>query len=279
MMRTYPECFQCMMRQALEACRLAGADEETTWRAMVEAARALTGLRRDWTPLENSCKVHGAVNAVLGTDDPYKEVKERANAEARTLLELARRDIESSDDRLREAIIVSVAGNAADYGPASRMSLPEALRFVKEKGFAVDHYRELKEALEEAERVAVLGDNAGEIVLDIPLLEQLSDRELHYFVKERPLINDATVLEAEGVGIGDYATIEAVPFLDGIIALRSPYFLERLKGFDVVIAKGQGNFETLSDVGLGIFFAFLAKCEVVARYLGVEPWSPMLVRM
>ncbi len=279
MMRTYPECFQCMMRQALEACRLAGADEDTTWRAMLEAAKALTDLRRDWTPLENSCLVHGAVNRVLGTEDPYKEVKRRANEEAEGLLEVARRDIEAAEDRLREAIIVSIAGNAADYGPASRMSLQDALRHVKERGFAVDHYPHLREALEGAESVAILGDNAGEIVFDIPLLEELGDRDLHYFVKERPLINDATVTEAEEVGIGDYATIEAVPFRNGVIALRSPTFLRRLREFDLVIAKGQGNFETLSDEGLGIFFAFIAKCEVVARELGVPPWSPMLVRL
>ena len=129
-----------------------------------------------------------------------------------------------------------------------------------------------KNAVIEAEKILYLADNAGEIVFDHLLIEQLPIEKITVVVKGSPVINDATIDDANVVGLG--RIVEVIDNgSDGpgtILETCSQNFRDRFEGADLIIAKGQGNYETLSDIDKNIFFLLKAKCPVIARDLGCQ---------
>jgi len=123
-----------------------------------------------------------------------------------------------------------------------------------------------------------LGDNAGEIVFDRILLEELKDKEIKFVVKGGPIINDATVEDAKFAGIEKIAEIKTVSNGEpGTGPKRnSKKFIDFLKSADVVVSKGQGNYEALSEVNANIFFLLQVKCQVIADDMGVKVGSPVM---
>jgi hypothetical protein len=142
------------------------------------------------------------------------------------------------------------------------------------KEFAIDDYERFKIALVEAKQILYLADNAGEVVFDKLLLDQLRLRgkEIIYAVKDKPIINDATIEDAKFAGIDQTAKVNVITVGGGtpgvVLHLSSPKFLDHYKHADMIIAKGQGNYESLSDEP--IFFLLIAKCDLIARDLGVR---------
>ena len=180
----------------------------------------------------------------------------------------------NNKDPIRAAVKVAVFGNIIDLGIGLKFDLNKNLERVFKEKFAVDEYNDFKEQLDSGgKNILYLGDNAGEIVFDRLLVEQLiKDHNVTFVVKKRPVINDATVEDAEYTGMKDL-----VPIIDtgsdGIgIQWRtvSEEFLENYENADIIISKGQGNFETMSDKKGGIYFLLRAKCDCVARILGVK---------
>jgi len=142
------------------------------------------------------------------------------------------------------------------------------------------HFEELKKALSEAESVLYLGDNAGESVLDRILIEEIKAPVI-YAVRDIPVLNDATYDDAVASGIGESAEIvsSGTTAPGTILRTCNDNFLEIFRNADVVISKGQGNYEALSDVDRSIFFLLRAKCPVVAEDLGVKDGDLILKGM
>jgi uncharacterized protein with ATP-grasp and redox domains len=136
----------------------------------------------------------------------------------------------------------------------------------------------LRDAVGGAKEILYLGDNSGEIVFDRLLIEQLPGEKVTFVVKAGPILNDALVEDTEEVGLADMVeVIDNGDDAPGTILERcSEDFRRRFAGADVVIAKGQGNYETLSDVDRDVFFMLQAKCEVIARHFGCEKGTPIL---
>ncbi len=180
--------------------------------------------------------------------------------------------VESSDDRLLTAVKIAIAGNVIDLGPGHEIYLEEEVEEVLSKELSIDHYDEFKANLEKSETIFYLGDNAGEIVFDKILLREMQNKEIFYFVKGAPKINDAMAIDAKKAGIDEYAKVDVVG--DGRPGTGperdSPEFIERMKKADMVISKGMGNYEALSEISANIFFLLKAKCPVIAEDLGVE---------
>ena len=139
------------------------------------------------------------------------------------------------------------------------------------------NYPAFKKKLEQAKCLLYLGDNAGEIVFDKILLETILDRydieSILFVVKGSPILNDATVEDGEDIGIDELPGVEMVEMENGMPNQRMKrirkQFREIAKSVDLVISKGQGNYEAFSEHG-GMFFLLMAKCSVIAGDLGVK---------
>jgi hypothetical protein len=187
--------------------------------------------------------------------------------------------VRSASDPLKEALRIAVAGNFIDFGTTEHVDLKSGLEEILDHDFAIDHYAELRGRLDEADEILMLGDNAGETVFDRILIEELG-KPVRYVVREAPMINDAVREDAEMAGIGEVAEIVS----SGCVApgtirrFCSEEFWRSLRESRLIISKGQGNFEGLSDEPLPIFFLLKAKCLAVAREIGVPQGSILLIR-
>jgi uncharacterized protein with ATP-grasp and redox domains len=281
-MKTYLECIPCFFRQALEAARMSGVDDKTQKQILDEVAKAIPGFPLSSTPPEMGKTIHDIVKRMTGKPDPYRQLKERATQKALAIYPELKEKTETAADRLRMAIELAIAGNIIDYGSVNALDVEKELEKILQreqlsiggKDHSVFDFDSFKNANDEARTVLYLGDNVGETVFDRVLLEEIKridpEKDITYAVREKPIINDALIDDAIAAGIDRVARVSSsgseVP--GTILSLCSKPFIERFEKADMVISKGQGNYETLSDESRPIYFLFMAKCPVIARDLG-----------
>lgn len=236
-----------------------------------EVAKLIPQLSLDLTPPEVGRRIHQLVRKVSGLEDPYRAVKEKYNRIALSLYPELKEKAKASDDPLLFAIRVAIAGNIIDFGIGADFDIEKDLDETIRAEFAIFDYEEFKKDLARTKEVLYLADNAGEVAFDRVLIEQL-DKDVIYAVKESPIINDALMDDAKFCGIDKVAQIisSGSDAPGTVLELCSQEFLNHYNAADLIISKGQGNFEVLSDEPRPIFFLLKVKCPVIARYLGVE---------
>jgi hypothetical protein len=195
-----------------------------------------------------------------------------------------KKKVSHSRDRLLTAVELAIAGNIIDYGARNTLDvevelkriLREEHKTIKKGSSGLFSYPEFKRILKNAKTILYIGDNAGETVFDRILIEEIKniyrDKRIIYAVKGRPIINDALTEDAHQCGIDKVAEIVSTGLgIPGtILSLCSKKFLRIYRDADMIISKGQGNFEALSEKRKPVFFLFMAKCPVVAKYVGCE---------
>ncbi len=288
-MKVQLDCVPCNLRQALEAARLATTDSDIQKKIILKSLEVLSRYDSYKTAPEMGGAVHEVVKEYTGNEDPYEKVKRVAIKMAHDIYPALKRYVEAQEDRLLSALEVSAVGNLLDagvYGDMRTVDIETVLNRELTKGFAVCDIKALREDLQNVETVVIIGDNAGETVLDRILISEIKNVSgekvgVFYAVRGVPIINDATAEDAIASGLDHDATIvstgSAVPGL--ILDKTGPEFLKLYRDADVVISKGQGNYETLSDTaGRALYFLLKAKCEAVARDIGVGIGANVLVR-
>ncbi len=280
-MKTYVECFPCIVRHAVEAAHHAGNDSGVAEQVLREVLDYCARLDMSTPPPKSGQFVNQVVRRISGLADPYLEVKQRFNAFILGLYPSLKTRIELSAHPLETAIRMAIAGNIIDYGLNSHFHENDVLDTV-EKALTAPLYGEvapLVERVHAAKDILYLADNAGEIVFDRLLIEFLPMERITLAVRGRPVLNDVLRADAEQVGL-----TRLVEVIDNgsdapgtLLDECSPEFRRRFEQADVIIAKGQGNYETLSESTRDIFFLLKAKCPVVARYLGC-PMNGMVLR-
>jgi uncharacterized protein with ATP-grasp and redox domains len=274
-MRATPKCIPCYLRQALSAAREVTDEPETQRRAVNEAAKVLPELTMDKTPAHNSTYVLWRAQEVLGCPDPFASKKRHYNQLALEMYPQLKAIVENSSNRLSTAIRVAAAGNVIDLGILDRaqVDLTGDLRDVVSEGFAVDQCALLERRLARGARVLYLADNAGETVFDRVLIEELAERDVEIIVavKGQPILNDATMEDALYAGLDEAARLisNGSPMIGTELETCSPEFLRHFHSADIIVSKGQANFETLNETSAAIFFILKAKCSEVGRELGV----------
>lgn len=273
------ECIPCFLKQALEAARMATDDKVVQRKALDEVVNLFPRLSLENSPPEISRSIHQLVRKVVGSEDPYKDVKEKYNQIALSLYPELKKKVRTSVDPLLCAIRVAIAGNIIDFGIGHNFDIDKDLDETLEAKFAIFDYKEFKEDLAKVKEVLYLADNAGEVVFDRVLIETL-EKDVIYVVKDFPTINDALRADAEFCGIDKVAhLISSGSDAPGtVLDLCSPEFLDYYNNAEFVISKGQGNFEVLSDEKKPIFFLLKVKCSVVARHIGVKSGDIILKR-
>ncbi len=281
-MKIFFDCIACFIRQALDSARLATPDEAVHERVLREALRVAAEMDLRQTPPAMAQWIHRAIREFTGQNDPYREIKEWSNRMALTLYPTLRAWVEDSNRPMETTIRLVIAGNVIDFGVNSHLSeaqVRESITGALSAPLEGD-VEEFCSALSGADRILYLADNAGEIVFDRLLIEQLPPGKVTVAVKGFPAINDATLADAEAAGIHQVAeVIENGSDAPGtILDDCSESFRDRFDKADLVIAKGQGNYETLSEVDKDIYFLLKAKCPVIARDIGCQEGAMILKR-
>lgn len=274
-MRTYFDCIPCFIRQSLDAVRLMTSDESIHEQVVRNILRLAADLDMSQSPPVMGQKIHRLIRELLGMEDPYHKIKKQFNELALKLYPELRKLIIRSEDPLETAIRLAIAGNIIDFGVNSKLQESELEKTISESlaaEFSDMQLKPFQQAVNEAEEILYIADNAGEIIFDRLLIEQLPVEKVTVVVKGRPVINDATMEDAELAGLPK--VVEVIDNgSDGpgtIFESCSRYFRARFARADLVIAKGQGNYETLNEVNKNIFFILKAKCPVIARDLNCE---------
>jgi len=270
-MRTSLDCFPCFLRQALEAARLVTQDEGIQRKVLDSVLSILSNISIQATPPEIAHLVHLRVKSITGSFDPYKEVKKKQNEMALQYESILSSQIAEMSDSLKAAMMFSAAGNAIDLAPDC--PIPDVYKRYMEiisKGFAWDDYELFCEKLAQSKSILFLGDNAGEIVWDKILAEEIVENfnlEITYAVRGFPILNDVTMEDAHFVGLDRVVKVVSNGFdAPGTLLKRcSEEFLNRYQISDLILSKGQGNFESLSEERRPIFFLFNVKCPVIAE--------------
>lgn len=272
-MKVHLDCQSCLLEQGLQTARFCEAPPEVQERVMRRSLAMLADADWSLSPMELGTEVRRIAREETGVADPYIEVKERSNRLAMAQIEDVREKITASEDPLDVALAASIAGNVLDYGSRERFDLIETLATISSRRFAIDDRRSLREALESAESIGFLADNAGEIVFDRLLIETIHElmgpKKTVFVVRSEPFINDALTGDARSVGLTE---VEGLRLLE--MSPRIPPEGDRdwptwreLMDCDVIISKGQGNYEAFSAVS-GIYFLLMTKCAFVASDLG-----------
>ena len=275
------ECVPCFARQALDAVSEAVPDPERREALLRRLMRDIAN--GDWSgsPPAMAQRLQRSIRDALGNPDPYRDIKIRMNEMARQLLPAMRARIAAHPDPREAAVRVAIGGNLLDVGAKTQIAA-EALSAHLETIWTQPLRGDLEglfRAAERAHSILYLADNAGEIFFDRLLIEQLPAEKITVFMRGAPVLNDATLADAESAGLPEIA-----PVLDNgsdapgtILEDCSDRFRDWFDRADLIIAKGQGNYETLSDVDRNIYFLFTVKCPLVARRVG-EPVGSLVVK-
>jgi len=202
--------------------------------------------------------------------DPYRKLKQKSTEITLSLYPSLKKIINDSEDSLLTAIRIAIAGNIIDFGPGHSFDIEKTVKDVLKQDFAVCNYEAFQRHLDKSKSILYIGDNAGETVFDRLLIEEIN-KPTTYVVRDSPVINDATYEDAVQAGLDKVATImSSGSDAPGIIpGLCSKEFLDNLNNSEFVIAKGQGNYEGLSNEKNTIFFLLKTKCQIIADDIGV----------
>jgi len=276
-MRTYLDCIPCFYRQALDAARIAGADKLIQKKIIDELSLLIPNFTLETAPPEIGRVVYSLVGKISGVKDPFKEIKENSNKFALKLYPELKQEINNSEDRLLTAVKLSIIGNIIDYGAKNSLNVVEEIDHLFQGNFIINNennsttfkYNQFKEALNKVDTIIYLADNAGEVVFDRLLIEELVEelgKQVIYVVRGKPIINDALIEDALFCGINEIAKIisSGSDAPGTLLKYCSPEFIRLYQKAELIISKGQGNYEALSEEDKPIFFLFRAKCPVIA---------------
>ena len=278
-MRIKPLCPACLLNRAYLEAKMVTNDKNKINKAIEEALKILSEeYPKKGINAVIATRMHRRVYEVLGTEDPYAELKRRANLIAMKALPEVQRFIEKQDDKFKAAALASIIANTFDYGVLGHKVEEDFLNFFfKEykKGLKIDHLEKIRELVKNG-YVVYLTDNAGEIVIDGLFVKEIKKlcKWLTVVVRGKPILNDATAddaLIAKIDKIADELLSNGLGAIGIIEEELPPITLSRLENADIIIAKGMANYECLSEGRFKpIAFLLTAKCEPVAEDIGVE---------
>jgi len=278
-MRIYLDCYPCYLRQALSAARRVSADEAVQAAVIREVLTLLQNIQLDATPPEIAYRVHRIVRDTIPENDPYHRAKAKSTADALGIYAKLKRLVAQSADPLDTAIRISIAGNIIDFGITEDIQdLWQTVESVLDQPYAIDDTAQLRAQLKSVDQVLFLADNAGETVFDRVLIETLVVPVI-YAVKGGPILNDATIDDATAAGLDQCTTLlsNGLDAPGTILSLCSDEFRHHYESAQFIIAKGQANYETLSEAGSKVFCLLRVKCPVIAQDIG-QPVDSIVVR-
>ncbi|MHA2047814.1 MAG: damage-control phosphatase ARMT1 family protein [Candidatus Thorarchaeota archaeon] len=289
-----PECSACILNSMKTLIPILTQDKERQFElSNLVYKRLAEGYAKNLSPLILSVTIHQELYKTTGVENPYKEIKRRSREAALTALPLIVNKIEEfqGHDRFQACLAASIAGNVIDFNVGEHRpdldSLVEVFEGIRLKGFTIDDSDQLWESLNSRSgRLLFLADNAGEVILDIPLLRLLKELrwEITFVVKGRAMINDATLEDVQGTEIEELTTVkDSGAWAHGVpIEFVSEEFLTLMKDSDLVISKGQANIESVPEIqektGVETYYITKAKCSHISRAINATIGDNVVIR-
>ena len=270
-MRLEPGCIPCIMNQAYQAAILFAAEDEAVQRNILEdVCRLVLTMDGKHPSPYYSTSLQSILEKHIGRTNLYGEIKERNRRRAEGYLQYLETMLDAAPDKLELAIRIAIIGNTIDLAANPNFDLDDEMNALNSSNIVLDVLPEFKEDLKRAETILYIADNYEEALFDKFLLRELSSKKLLFAVRSAPIYNDITYEDAIKLGIDEICpVIESGSTIAGTDLGRStPEFKHAFDNADLVIAKGQGNFETLMSVQRPIYFLFKVKCEAISRRCG-----------
>jgi len=276
------ECIPCFVRQAFEALSLVTNDQKIRERILRQVLFRLANVSFDNAPPYIGRDIHRIIRLLSGNNDPYIGIKRDSNKLARELMPSLKELMKSSADPFETAVRLAVAGNIIDYGQGDYIAeekIKERVSRCLDQSVSKDAINELKEEIDKASNILYLGDNAGEVFFDRLLIEELQGYRITFVVRGAPIINDALKDDAKMAGLDKLVkVVDNGSDIPGTILEECSEELKRqFMEADLVIAKGQGNYETLKDEEKKTFFLLKVKCPVIAADIGCQEGDIVVV--
>ncbi len=272
-MKTALDCVPCLVRQSLDASRAVSDDPAVHEQVIRDMLRWAANVRTGESPVLLGQRLHRRLREITGVGDVYRAEKDRHNEMVMHLLPELRERIDTSDDPFGLAVKLAIAGNVIDLGVRGQVAEADLRASVDQALEEPVHgVEDLRRDIEGADQILYLADNCGEIVFDRVLVELLPTTRVTVAVRGEPILNDATMEDARTVGLTDVVEVidNGSDAPGTLLEDCSPEFRRRFDAADLIIAKGQGNYESLNDLDAPIYFLFKVKCTVVAEHIG-EP--------
>ena len=280
------DCISCMIDQVKKALTLLKPD--ITNDEIVEAQKKIMTkfgqLNKKSAPYHGQL-IYSNIAKIIGKKDPYRELKHKYNNLAADLAPKLKKILDKSENPLLDAINIAILGNCVDFGTPHALDLEKEVEEYSLSHLKINHFKDLKEDLEKDtnKNIIIVGDNTGEIVFDKIMLEYLisayPEKNFIYAVRGGPAINDATITDAKNVGITELCKVVEGSKSPGVIMDEvSDEFKEAFSEADIILSKGQGNFESLDNIPANgeVYFLLKTKCEPVAEMFGVPLGSLVL---
>lgn len=272
-----PECVPCYLTQVLSALGFAGVSDQAKNEILYEMAAEIPSLSRHQTPSYNSTLILRKTYERLGSKDPYASAKRESNLAAKDVVQKILSSWQDEPEPVLTALKLAVAGNVIDLGIQTGYDIDTAVKQAMQSDLDKDAYQEFLDMVGNSRSILIIGDNSGEIVFDQILVIALGNlgKQVLYSVKSAPIINDATMEDAVETGMDRLVPIieTGSGFLGVEWDMCSDEFRRKFNEADMVLAKGQANYESLegcSHAGNKTFFLLKAKCPCVAENLGVK---------
>jgi len=274
-MKTYIDCIPCFVNQTLSVLRKITPDETVHEKTVRTVLSLLSEMNMRLPPPVMAQRIHRALREITGNDDPFAREKGEYNHFALSLIPEIRKRYHDDPDLFLKTLRLSIAGNIIDSGKNPDIRHADVLQSIDramETELDMQAVDRLRRAINGSTSILYLGDNAGEIVFDRLFIECMPHEKVTYVVRGAPVINDVTLQDAREVKMYDLVEVidNGSDAPGTILEDCSDEFQIRFASADLIVAKGQGNYETLNEVNKKIFFLFQAKCPVIARDAGCE---------
>jgi len=280
-MKTYIDCIPCFLEQALKVSRFVCDDEQVHEQVLRDVIQACLGWDYHHPPPVMGRCIHQTIRRFTGVEDPYREIKDRFNQLVLKDYPRLKKIVRDAADPWATAVRLAIAGNIIDFAVRTELTEEKIHQTIDEclRGpLSAKQLQDFRRAVDQAQRILYLGDNAGEIVFDRLLLELMPREKITFVVRGAPVINDATLIDAQTVGLPDLVEVidNGSDIAGTVPEMCSGEFGRRFEESDLIISKGQGNYETLSEENKLIFYLLKVKCPVIARDIGYATGSMVL---
>jgi len=272
-----PACVECIINQSKRVADAIHADDALTSRIVQAVEKMAPDFSFEQSPPEVAVAVYEKMARIAGKEDLYDEVKKISTQKAQAFVPYLEKEITKSDEPLLTATKIAVAGNVIDLAAEYTFDLHEELEKIFHTSFAVNDFDRLQERLSQSSTVLYIADNAGEHIFDRiyvqTILSLYPNIKLYYMTRGNAIINDVTYEEAEKAGFDElcYLVNSGVDTPGFVYARANRESQELFDTVDMIITKGMGNYECLSDVRRkNLFYLLKIKCNVVARSLNKE---------
>ncbi len=276
-MKLQEKCIPCIVSQSIKVADMVGIDDKND--LLKEMFRYLSDV--DFSNISSPELIGENFNVlkrITGNGDPYKETRKKYNKMFLDRIDLFEEEIAKSEDDFMEAVKYAIIGNVIDFNPIHKLTVSdvnEKFETLKTESLEIDDTRELQKDIDQAKSILYLGDNCGEICLDKILIKKIKERnpacQIYFATRGSAVVNDSVEDDAYLVGMDEYASIisNGDCSLGTVLTRTSKEFNNIYYNADIIIAKGQANYECLSNEDENIYFLLMTKCDVIAKSIGV----------